>query len=105
MFGASYKTPAAPRTRSKTMLETSWSSLVEQPVRFVKHASRWAFVFVVFYFVHAYLRHEYHARCSRVLIRVILLQRSDMCVQLGRVLSAIETVCSQDVIKLISVLA
>ncbi len=80
------------------------SYVVEQPARFVKSASRFVVFFVLFYIVHAFLRDQYHSRCSRDLFRVILLQRSDMCVQLGRVLTAIETVCSQDVMKLLATL-
>ena len=57
---------------------------------------------VVLYFVHEYLQYQYYVRCRSNLIKVILLQRSDMCIQLHNFLTVIEAVYSKDVFALLN---
>lgn len=57
-----------------------------------------AAVIALLYVVHAFLQRQYYVHCTSNILRVVLLQRSDMCVQLSAVLRAIETVCSHNIL-------
>ena len=59
-------------------------------------------IFLVMYVLHAYLQYQYYIRCTSNIIRVILMQRSDMCVQLHGFLTAIEVLYSKDILQLLS---
>jgi predicted nucleic acid-binding Zn finger protein len=57
---------------------------------------------VLVYLGHAYLQQQYYTHCSSNLLKVVLLQRSDMCIQLHTFLKALESVCSNNVINIIT---
>lgn len=54
------------------------------------------------YLGHAYLQQQYYTHCSSNLFKVVLLQRSDMCIQLHTFLKALESVCSNNVINIVT---
>lgn len=58
--------------------------------------------FLLLYVVHGVLRQQHYQYCKSNIIRVLLLQNSDMCMAMERFLSLIESVCSQEMLKLLS---
>jgi hypothetical protein len=61
-------------------------------------------IFALTFYVHSALEKQHYARCKSNIIRVMLYGKSDMCVQLERVLTAIECVCSKDVFGMVGAL-
>lgn len=53
------------------------------------------------YVVHAQLQFQHYKRCNANIFKVMLFHKSDMCIHLGYMLSAIEVVCSKDVVGLV----
>lgn len=59
-------------------------------------------IFVLMYFMHSALEHQLYKQCKANIIRVMLYSKSDMCMQLERILTTIECMCSKDVFGIVN---
>lgn len=62
-------------------------------------------LFVLFAFlcvIHGALQYLHYTKCKKSIIHVIMYRDSEMCVQMNRMLSVIESICSKDVLGLLN---
>lgn len=80
-------------------MKKDWNEYVTSAT--AKRVAYAALLLSALYVVHAQLQFQHYKRCNANIIKVMLFHKSDMCIHLGYMLSAIEVVCSKDVVGLV----
>lgn len=58
-------------------------------------------ILIAIYLLHGILEYQHYKQCKSNIFRVLMYQKSDMCIQLEKMLSIMESVCSKNVFHML----